>query len=456
MIRFIKLIFALIIITVTMPVKGQGIDFKHISYEEALLLAKEQDKLLFIDFYTQWCGPCKKLAKGPFLENEVGDFYNTNFINLKLDAEQEGLEAARAHKVVSYPTLLFINGDGNLIFKGYGRTNEELIASAQDALDAFEGDYSLEKLNEEFAKRQNDEKFLKLYLSKARDFGVNPTNGIEAWLKVQTEIKESSAEMMNFILKNDQYLRVGGKAEAIVQANVDSWSEMCDEREARRVNFLQKKMLLNTKRQAYRLNDAMLLKAYINAVSLLPEDSKLKSDITVDQLKYYMMVKDYQAYRTQAEHVVDSLMKHTDVKAIHQSDKETYNRMKAAYEGKDDPHSQIMLEVYKNGISATKEIKPIEEIAQDYLKLADNKSHFKTLNKWIQYCYKLVPEYYLVDNLKANMLYKSGKVEQGIELKKSALSKYPVTEKKRIHQQNELQKMIEGDALFNAMEAKTE
>ncbi len=446
--RITKLFIALIITAFTLQVNGQGIDFKHISYQEALSMAKEQNKLLFVDFYTQWCGPCKKLAKGPFLEKEVGDFYNANFISLKLDAEQEGVEAARAHKVVSYPTLLFINGDGNLIFKGYGRTNEELIASAQDALNALEGDYSLEKLNEEFAKRQDDEKFLKLYLSKVRDFGVNPTNGIEAWLKVQTEMEEPSAEMMNFILKNDQYLRVGGKAESIVQVNVDSWLEMCYEREARRVNFLQKKMLLNTKRQAYRLNDPMLLKAYIKAVSILPEDSKLKNDITVDQLKYYMMVKDYQTYRAQAEHVVDSLMKHTDLKAIHQDDKETYNRMKAAYDGKDDPHSQIMLELYKNGISATKEIKQIEEIAQDYLKLADNKSHYKVLNKWIKYCHKLVPEYYLVDNLKANTLYKSGQVEKGIELKKLAISKYPTTEKKRIHQQNELQQMINGEELF--------
>jgi len=446
--RNIVLSFIVLLFIISEAVFSQGIDFKHISYEEALTLAKVQNKLIFIDFYTQWCGPCKKLAKGPFLENEVGDFYNSNFINLKLDAEQEGLDAARTHKVVSYPTLVFINGDGTLVFKGYGRDGQSLIASAKEALDALNGDYTLEKLNEEFEKRQNDEKFLKFYLSKAKDFGVNPTKGIEAWLKIQTEIPESSPEMMQYILGNSSNLMVGGRAEAIIEQNIDTWKANCNERDRRQVDFIKQRLLTNTQKQAYRLNNPELLQAYIKAVSKLPNDSRLKEDLNVDVLKYYVMIGDNDVFRLLAEHVVDSLMKSIDVKSIHQQDLKAYDRYKSSNENDTTPHVQIMLEHYKNGLIATKEVKPIVVIAHDYLQVADNTNHFKTLNKWIKYCYELVPGYYLVDNLNANTLYKSGKKEKAIELKKQALSKYPVTEKKRIHQQNELQQMINGEVLF--------
>ncbi len=427
---------------------AQGIDFKHISYEEALSLSKEQNKLIFIDFYTQWCGPCKRLAKGPFLEKEVGDFYNSNFISLKLDAEREGLDAARIHKVVSYPTLLFIDGNGTLVFKGYGRDGESLIASAQEALDALVSDYTLEKLNQEFEKRQNDEKFLKFYLSKAKDFGVNPSKGIEAWLKVQTEIEESSQEMMHYILDNRNYLTVGGEAEVIVEENIGTWRENCNDREKRLVDFLMHSLLINTRKQAYRLNNPELLQSYIQGMSKLPDDSRKKKDVTVDVLKYYLMTGDNDSFRRNAEFFVDSVMQNIGVKSIHQEDKKNYDKYKSANENDTTAFVQVMLELYRLGLSATKEVKPIVEIAHDYLKIAGNKSHYKTLNKWIKFCYELVPEYYLVDNLKANMLYKSGKSEKAIALKKQALSKYPITEKKRIHQKNELEQMINGELLF--------
>ena len=97
---------------------SQGIDFEHISLEEALEQAKAQDKLVFIDFYTEWCGPCKRLAAGPFKEQANGDFFNQHFISLKLDAEKEGRKAASRYQVRSYPTLLFVNGDGEIVHRG--------------------------------------------------------------------------------------------------------------------------------------------------------------------------------------------------------------------------------------------------------------------------------------------------------------------------------------------------
>ena len=74
-----------------------------------------------MDAYTTWCGPCKRMAAEVFTEPEVGRFYNENFINVKIDMEKgEGIELARQYDVYAYPTLLFINGEGELVHRGLG------------------------------------------------------------------------------------------------------------------------------------------------------------------------------------------------------------------------------------------------------------------------------------------------------------------------------------------------
>lgn len=64
-----------------------GISFLEGTYAEALKAAKDAGRILFIDCYTQWCGPCKQMAKTTFKDAEVAEFFNESFINLKLDME---------------------------------------------------------------------------------------------------------------------------------------------------------------------------------------------------------------------------------------------------------------------------------------------------------------------------------------------------------------------------------
>lgn len=96
--------------------ESTGIAFKHISLTEAKKLAKKSDKLIFIDAYTSWCGPCKRMAATTFKNSDVAEYFNKNFVNLKIDVEKDadGPELARMYKIQAYPTLLFIDGDGKM------------------------------------------------------------------------------------------------------------------------------------------------------------------------------------------------------------------------------------------------------------------------------------------------------------------------------------------------------
>ena len=111
----------------------QGIKFKSISLADAKKLALKNEKYIFIDAHTSWCGPCKRMAATSFKNAEVGAVFNEKFINLKIDVEKDadGPELAKMYKVRAYPTLLIIDGEGKLIKQVVGeQTKDRLLALA--------------------------------------------------------------------------------------------------------------------------------------------------------------------------------------------------------------------------------------------------------------------------------------------------------------------------------------
>lgn len=100
---------------------AQGIQFFEGSWAEALEQAKKEEKAIFVDAYATWCGPCKRMARDVFPDPKVGAFYNKHFISVKLDMERgEGLEFRKTYPVSAFPTLFFINGDGEVVQKVRG------------------------------------------------------------------------------------------------------------------------------------------------------------------------------------------------------------------------------------------------------------------------------------------------------------------------------------------------
>ena len=93
-----------------------GIKFMEENWSKALAEAKKQNKLVFLDAYTSWCGPCKMLKRNTFPDKAAGEFFNKNFINVALDMEKgDGLAVAATYQVRAYPTLIITDGDGKII-----------------------------------------------------------------------------------------------------------------------------------------------------------------------------------------------------------------------------------------------------------------------------------------------------------------------------------------------------
>lgn len=106
----------------------RSINFETGSFQEVLDKAKKTNRLLFIDCYTSWCGPCKYLAKDVFTNNKVADYFNAHFISWQVDCEKgEGVELRQRFNISAYPTLLFVDGEGKLVGKFIGASEPSVF-----------------------------------------------------------------------------------------------------------------------------------------------------------------------------------------------------------------------------------------------------------------------------------------------------------------------------------------
>lgn len=98
------------------PYANFFVDFIHTDrLSEAIERAKAENKMVFIDFYTSWCLPCKLMDEDVFTDKEFGEYMNKHFISIKINAEVgNGPNLAALYQVKSYPTLLFLDLNGRV------------------------------------------------------------------------------------------------------------------------------------------------------------------------------------------------------------------------------------------------------------------------------------------------------------------------------------------------------
>lgn len=131
--------------------------------------AQKQNKLIFVDCYTSWCGPCKQLATEIFPQKKVGDFMNEKFVCVKYNMEKgEGLKFNSQYpgEVKAYPTLLIINCKGEIIHKIVGSSSADDLLMAINAGLAGNTVYNLEK---EYQQGKRDLEFVMKYFRALED-----------------------------------------------------------------------------------------------------------------------------------------------------------------------------------------------------------------------------------------------------------------------------------------------
>ncbi|HWW40815.1 thioredoxin fold domain-containing protein [Pedobacter sp.] len=267
---------------------AQGIEFNHGTWAEIKAQAKKENKLIFLDFYTVWCAPCRKMAREVFPLPEAGDFYNKHFINVKVDAEKgEGITLAKEYRPSGYPTLVFTDTDGKQLYRTTGAESaQELIKHAEVALNP-QKDYDL--LKEKYAKNElgKDDLYRFMVIAKAKDQNnevndifdryfdlVHQENSKEIFVLMEDFLSSSSSSSFKYLLAyRNNFYRTAGKKQ------VDDYIKKILKQE-----FSSKFLHYNSKESE---QNYLAAKAVLESKANLTEKEKLQLDVS-----YYQQARD--------------------------------------------------------------------------------------------------------------------------------------------------------------------
>ncbi|MDE7374354.1 MAG: thioredoxin fold domain-containing protein [Odoribacter sp.] len=204
---------------------GQGIQFQDLTVEQAIEKAKMENKYVFIDFYTSWCGPCKLMDAQIFPMKEMGDYFNPKFVCIKQNAGKggNGEESAVKFGVKAYPTFVILNGAGELVhmFAG-GVLNLSFIDKIEEA---FNPAKAFGVLKKRYDAGERDPKWVASYLEALqKTYTVaNIHELVEEFYKTTSDEDKICPECL-FLF--DQFARVGSEKDEFLTRHRERFREL--------------------------------------------------------------------------------------------------------------------------------------------------------------------------------------------------------------------------------------
>lgn len=360
-----------VLITGQATAQNRKIAFEHGNFSEIKAKAKKENKLIFVDAFTTWCGPCKQMAKNVFTNDTVADYFNANLVNAKIDMEKgEGLEIAKQYEVQCYPNLLFIDGDGKLVHRIAGSMSpSEFIAEAVKAKDP-EKRFSYYAGNYEGNKQNAD--FLAKYITAMSSTCLDPGAAISQYFSLQKEEELSSKQ--NWEMIKEHVNNISDKEFIYLVANKHKFEELYTDKEVNaKIDNVTKNTLLTIIRakpfdeKAY--NDT---KAKISAMNL----ANTKRVFFEADLRLAQKNNDWATYAKLAVGNVD-----------------TYYA--------NDPNM-------------------LNSIAWDFYEKVNEKDNLLKAESWAAKAVEMDPSYPNLDTY-ASLLYKTGKQDQALQMANKAI-----------------------------------
>lgn len=199
---------------------NKGIQFYNGTFEETLLKAQKEKKLIFLDGYTSWCAPCKMMNTTVFTQPEVGQFFNEHFINVKFDMEKgEGRELLKRYGIQVFPTYLLLDMQGDEIHRVVGGHDaDEFIRLIREGMNA---ENSIAGLGKRYEAGERDTAFLRKYIialgggyrfdkipevldEYCRQFNGEITES--TWLLIRRFLSEPTSYAFQFVTENRKQL----------------------------------------------------------------------------------------------------------------------------------------------------------------------------------------------------------------------------------------------------------
>lgn len=145
---------------------AQQISFvKNCSWEDLKARAQKEDKPIFVDVYTSWCGPCKKMAATVFKDPKVVEYMDKHYISIQLDAEKEKSHGFFSkYHASAYPSFYWLDKDGQLLSTLTGvMPTESFLKACEDAQTGSLGK-QIEECSQQWKSGNREDAFVDKYL----------------------------------------------------------------------------------------------------------------------------------------------------------------------------------------------------------------------------------------------------------------------------------------------------
>jgi thiol-disulfide isomerase/thioredoxin len=160
--------------TLKFPITSEKVVFFKGSFKDALKKAAAEKKFVFIDVYTDWCQPCKKMASEAFSDSDISDKMNAFFINYKANPEQGDRDIATRYGVNAYPTTLIVDSTGEMITKNTGYSGVSNFENQLNGvLSLMQGGSLFVSAHNVFLKGKRDFEFALVYARMRKSLGLS-------------------------------------------------------------------------------------------------------------------------------------------------------------------------------------------------------------------------------------------------------------------------------------------
>lgn len=147
------------------------------NYQDGILLAKQSKKAVLLDFYAEWCEPCKEMDRDVLTEPTVTRFFNSNFVSIKINGEsKEGKKLMKEYMVTGFPTYIFISKKGKITNRISGAIDfKQFLQMGRETIDSS---YSLENLRKKFIEDPDNKEKTNKLLSALSQEDISEISGI--------------------------------------------------------------------------------------------------------------------------------------------------------------------------------------------------------------------------------------------------------------------------------------
>lgn len=435
---------------------GQNFDSKEKNKIDSII-KYSGDKIVFIDFYTVWCGPCKRMDKEVLTDSTISRLVESKFILLKIDAEKGyGIALSKKYNVTSYPTYVFLNSNAIPIYKANGyMPKNDFLTQLGFAISESNEKVTIEELDSLYYINRYNTAFLYHYLVRRTQLKLDNSDLLDHYITLLPESEKNKIDNLQLITNNgdrkSKSLQIGPSLELLIK-NADKLKHLKD---VYNLNFYIENAKQKTLKKAIdNKNDSLLNLVLKNTNS----DDIFDNEHTI-KLEYYSKINDIDQYEKIAIDFVENTLFKYNMNKMLKMDSLVLTEILNSEDFKNSPHEEKkeVISDYKH-TQSIRFVKLYNSINDYLVKSTSNKNTLLRMKKWAQistqickqdtFYFKYIYPHSL--NTYATVLYRLNEKSAAISNQQKAIflgSKIDSEEDVVIYK-SQLKKMMQNKSLF--------